>query len=441
MIFGYENLMEDGDPVENCIDYDFQGWKICNCGSYFVGLFQIVKHDFIETTDGGDFQVNTPLKFKLIKDIKDEEYYYIINLKEFAGSIGVDRESGKIHDKSIFEHISQKVLDDCIRGKCKIILNYGYEGFGKKTNGGDTILYKPLLDRLHELLDEYKIPHNSVVYLDANTILDDIVLDTKINYFSYEYTALDWDRYTSMHPNMIYHSNTKSLKHLKKLEKTKDSIRKKYFLSFNRLPKEHRVDLVISLEKHNLLSKGYISFPKHDEFWKLKTFNQKLKPYEDSLLSKLPLKIDNIQLNKRKWSYEKFDNRFYLNSYFQIVTENQFTDYEDQLQFSEKIWKPITNFQPFILLGDRYQLKKLRDWGFKTFSPFIDESYDNVLDKKERFDMIEFEINRLCNRPIEKIHDWYWSIQQDLKHNYYHFYGKWIKSQRDKLYDNLKEIL
>ena len=109
------------------------------------------------------------------------------------------------------------------------------------------------------MLDEYKIPHNNVVYLDANTILDDIVLDTKINYFSYEYTALDWDRYTSMHPNMIYHGNTKSLKHLKKLEKTKDSMRRKYFLSFNRLPKQHRVDLVISLEKHNLLNKGYVS--------------------------------------------------------------------------------------------------------------------------------------------------------------------------------------
>jgi len=441
MIFGYENLMEDGDPVENCIDYDFQGWKICDCGSYFVGLFQIVKHDFIETTDGGDFQVNTPLKFKLIKDIKDEKYYYIINLKEFTGSIGVGRETGKVYDKSVFEHITERVLEDCRRNKCKIILNYGYEGFGKKTNGGDTILHKPLLDRLHELLDEYKIPHNNVVYLDANTILDDIVLDTKINYFSYEYTALDWDRYTSMHPNMIYHGNTKSLKHLKKLEKTKDSMRRKYFLSFNRLPKQHRVDLVISLEKHNLLNKGYVSFPKEDDFWKFETHNEELKPYEDSLFSKLPLKIDNIQLGKRKWSYEKFDNRFYLNSYFQIVTENQFTDYEDQLQFSEKVWKPITNFQPFILLGDRYQLKKLREWGFKTFSPFIDESYDNVLDKRERFNMIELEINRLCNRPIEEIHDWYWSIQQDLRHNYYHFYGKWIKSKRDKLYDNLKEIL
>ena len=190
-----------------------------------------------------------------------------------------------------------------------------------------------------------------------------------------------------------------------------------------------------------MLNKGYVSFPKEDDFWKFETYNGELKPHEDSLFSKLPLKIDDIQLDKKKWSYEKFDNRFYLDSYFQIVTENQFTDYEDQLQFSEKVWKPITNFQPFILLGDRYQLKKLREWGFKTFSPFIDESYDNVLDKKERFNMIELEINRLCNRPIEEIHDWYWSIQQDLRHNYYHFYGKWIKSKRDKLYDTLKEIL
>ena len=127
-----------------------------------------------------------------------------------------------------------------------------------------------------------------------------------------------------------------------------------------------------------------------------------------------------------------------MDSYFQIVTENQFTDCEDQLQFSEKVWKPITNFQPFILLGDRYQLKKLREWGFKTFSPFIDESYDEVLDTKERFSMIEIEINKLCNRPIEEIHDWYWSIEQDLRHNYYHFYGKWVREQRNSLLNKLR---
>ena len=42
---------------------------------------------------------------------------------------------------------------------------------------------------------------------------------------------------------------------------------------------------------------------------------------------------------------------------------------DDQIQFSEKVWKPITNFQPFLLLGDRSMLKQLRNWGFQTFEP------------------------------------------------------------------------
>ena len=448
MIFGYENLMEDGDPVENCIDYDFQGWKICDCGSYFVGLFQIVKHDFIETTDGGDFQVNTPLKFKLIKDIKDEKYYYIINLKEFTGSIGVGRETGKVYDKSVFEHITERVLEDCRRNKCKIILNYGYEGFGKKTNGGDTILRKPLLDRLHELLDKYKIPHHNFIYLDANIYLDGVILDTEINYFSYEYTALDWERYTIMHPKMTYHGNTYSQRAMKRWKKTRNKIREKYFLSFNRLPKRHRVNLVLSLEKNNFLEKGFVSFPRYGEFWEWDKneiqYNlpdlEDLSPYKKSLKKKLPLKIDDIQMEDKKWSYELFDNNFYLKSYFQIVTENQFTDFKDQLQFSEKVWKPITNFQPFILLGDRYQLKKMKEWGFKTFSPFIDESYDNRPATGSRFLAIEKEINKLCSKPIEEIHEWYWSIEEILRHNYYHFYGKWIQQQRNKLLDGLVQI-
>ena len=205
--------------------------------------------------------------------------------------------------------------------------------------------------------------------------------------------------------------------------------------------------MVVSLEKNNFLEKGFVSFPRYGEFWEWDKneieYNlpdrEDLSLYKKSLIQKLPLRIDDIELLDKKWSYERFDNNFYLKSYFQIVTENQFTDYEDQLQFSEKVWKPITNFQPFIVLGDRYQLKKLREWGFKTFSPFIDESYDEVLDIKERFSMIEIEINKLCNRPIEEIHDWYWSIEQDLRHNYYHFYGKWIREHRNSLLNKLRE--
>jgi hypothetical protein len=445
LVFGYERLKDDGDPIDNCIDYVFQDWKICDCGNIFLGMIQKMKYNFIRSSKR-EWE-NVLVDIKNIDDIKDI-YYYLINIREFTASLGVERMTGKVHDMSVFEHINEKVLKDCRNNKCKIILNYGYEGFGREEK--DTILYNPLLDRLHFLLDKYDIPHKNVVYIDSNTILDNVKLNTDIYYFSYEYCGLDWNRYTIMHPSMTYHGNSKSLQNLKRWKKTRDEVRKKYFLSFNRLPKQHRVDLVLTLEKYNLLDKGYVSFPAEKErgvesfkFWEWTTSHD-LKLYESELRKKLPLKIDDINLSDlgpsggAKWSFEKIDLGYYLSSYFQIVTENQFTSRSDQVSFTEKVWKPITNFQPFILLGDRYQLKKLREWGFKTFSPFIDESYDEVLDIKERFSMIEIEINKLCNRPIEEIHDWYWSIEQDLRHNYYHFYGKWIRTQRNKLMNGLR---
>ena len=83
----------------------------------------------------------------------------------------------------------------------------------------------------------------------------------------------------------------------------------------------------MSLYKHNLLEKGYVSFPRKDTFWKFETFRQDLKPYELSLYTKLPLSIDNIDLEEKKWSYELTNNNFYLDSYFQVVNENQFSSF------------------------------------------------------------------------------------------------------------------
>ena len=48
----------------------------------------------------------------------------------------------KVHNKSVFDLVSDDVISDCQNDKCKILLNYGFEGFGKDVNGGDTILKK-----------------------------------------------------------------------------------------------------------------------------------------------------------------------------------------------------------------------------------------------------------------------------------------------------------
>jgi len=431
MIFGFDKLKENGDPLPNCEDYEFKGRKVCNCGNVFLGMFQDITHDYLKKSERAwEFlEVDT-----LPIDKIESNYVYHIDVNCFAWALGYNRWPDTFEDTSVFDSISDGVIKDIQNGKCKLLINYGYEGLGSYHR--DSILHKPLLERLHFLLDRYKIAHKDFIYMDSNHILDKLPMDTDINIIQYEYCAIDWWRFTLMNPNMIYHGNSLSSKNMKRWLNTKKKLRSKHYISFNRLPKDHRVKLVMSLNKHNLLDRGYVSFANKitDWDWKEMVTEKERVSFE----KKMPLVIDEKDLSNTKYSYEKFDVKYFLDSYFQIVTGNNFTDFDDQLIFSEKIWKPIINFQPFIYLDDVGALKKLREYGFKTFSPFIDERYDDTLDVKKRFSMIETEINKLCNKSIEEIHEWYWSIEEVLKYNYYHFYKKFIPKQKENLIKNLE---
>jgi hypothetical protein len=90
------------------------------------------------------------------------------------------------------------------------------------------------------------------------------------------------------------------------------------------------------------------------------------------------------------------------------------------LSLTEKIFKSIISFQPFIFATKNGILKLMRDLGYKTFEPFIDESYDNEEDDEKRLLMIYDEIKKLCNMTKEEIHNWYWSMEEILIHNHNH---------------------
>ena len=76
--------------------------------------------------------------------------------------------------------------------------------------------------------------------------------------------------------------------------------------------------------------------------------------------------------------------------------------------------------QPFIYVGFAGALKQLKVWGFKTFYPYIDESYDDERDSIIRCKMIENEIRKLNEKSIEELHQWYYSIKDILLHNQTH---------------------
>jgi len=59
----------------------------------------------------------------------------------------------------------------------------------------------------------------------------------------------------------------------------------------------------------------------------------------------------------------------------------------------------------------------LKRQGFKTFHPFIDESYDEEKNPYKRMKKIIKEIDRLSKYSSEKMNNWYKNLKPILKHN------------------------
>jgi uncharacterized HAD superfamily protein len=59
----------------------------------------------------------------------------------------------------------------------------------------------------------------------------------------------------------------------------------------------------------------------------------------------------------------------------------------------------------------------LKELGFKTFHPYINESYDNEKDIYKRINMIHNEVEKLCNMSKEELHKWYWNMEDILLYN------------------------
>jgi len=65
-----------------------------------------------------------------------------------------------------------------------------------------------------------------------------------------------------------------------------------------------------------------------------------------------------------------------------LVTETLF--FTNAIFPTEKIFKPMLHGQIFLLAGAPGFLKQLQEYGFKTFGPYIDETYDSIDDPVER---------------------------------------------------------
>ena len=227
-----------------------------------------------------------------------------------------------------------------------------------------------------------------------------------------------------------------------KVKPNKDKKRSKMYINLNRIPKAHRLRMMMRLMENNLLDKGYNSMMEFPpgvrkinrillddmaEDQSIKKFSRKFpKENKESirqLNGLLPMTVDFNEPGGAGFNFGHLmsgPSKFVNDSYFNIVTESHYREWGGFLS-SEKIMKPLISMQPFFVLGQPYTLKYLQDCGFKTFGDIIDESYDNEVDDIKRFNMVTNEIIKLfTENTLDEIHDIYYSVFDKLEHNVKH---------------------
>lgn len=117
------------------------------------------------------------------------------------------------------------------------------------------------------------------------------------------------------------------------------------------------------------------------------------------------------------------DVEIYNQSYYTAVIETVI--HNDFAMFSEKEAKPIMAGRPFIIMGARHQLRAFRSLGYETFASMIDESYDDIVDRYERFDAVLNSMQKLCELDPVSV---YKKLNSVLEHNKKHFLeNNWTK--------------
>jgi hypothetical protein len=193
------------------------------------------------------------------------------------------------------------------------------------------------------------------------------------------------------------------------ISKYRPGPRKKTFLCFNRRYNDHRLMLYLAVVQHGLIDQCYYSMDKtqpeaNRSFienckYLLSRFSDMGLISDDVLAADklLPLVLDNPNFSRYPMEHSVDPvKHLYDTSLINIVTETYF--FNKIIHITEKTYKPIAFMQPFILVAAAGSLQHLKDMGFKTFSNFWDESYDQELDDKQRF--------RKITALIQSISDW-----------------------------------
>jgi hypothetical protein len=192
------------------------------------------------------------------------------------------------------------------------------------------------------------------------------------------------------------------------------------FNSLNRAHRNHRTEHLYFLAENKLtgLVSGGAWFDTHtittpiyqtveyNHYKAVLTANYPKTVDVQDLVNQVPNLINNVEI--------------YESSQLTVVTESHFNQ-TGGLFITEKTFRPLLVGHPFMVLGQKGTLEKLRSWGFITDFDGLDQSYDLVADDSERFLQFHLALRNWCVQDSEIRRTAIYKWNNIIQHNFQNY--------------------
>jgi hypothetical protein len=383
-----------------------KNWKK-NEDSYLITLGpyltnELLKHNSIPSN------INPPyhnIEYKHKEELFGKKYLYLINIL----NVTYFHENKNIG----FKFVDKRILEDVRKNNCNIVFIQNTEGMSGIKNQNTEFDFK----HIQNWCENENIPVKNVYYICGNLLSEKIAKEQNCNINIIPTTVQEiWININNFSDDIV---------------EFKPSNEKFLYLNYSRRPRYHRLYFYSSLLKENIFYDGTNSFNTMDwpiPYDNLMKSDKNIIKYAEELYKISPVIIDRENASDDITLYMRIKD--YEDTFISVVTE---TLYEENTLFnSEKIWKPIIVGHPFMVLGAQYQLKWLKEQGFKTFDKWIDESYDNEYKMENRSKKIIEELKKLKNLGLERLKEIRLEMQEIC------IYNKKLMKKRtlEKFYNN-----
>jgi hypothetical protein len=323
--------------------------------------------------------------------------------------------------KNLFYYLNDVYLKDLKNNNAYLLLDQTHEGYHEEW----------LFDWFHNSCAEYNISPSRIIYITGNmtvqcqytTWCNDKNIDVKMTAIPeahFEHCA-----FTTL-VNRVKIDNEEPLPsfndHIEYKKKNASDI--KLYNLLQKRPRAHRSWMFKEIIENDLAQFGINTmnfFEQHNTYYFGKMMEEGEYRELVKLLPMLPSSDESYEVELQEFSdmdsgkyVTKFNEDTIIKSWISIISEASFG--EDTCFISEKTFKVIAAGHPFIILGNKHSLKALHEMGYKTFHPFIDESYDE-LNTWDRMNSIVKCVKDLTQRSHEELLEWYNSIESIIEHN------------------------